>query len=88
MIARSTYGTGRSDMLVSAIMIGFTTSLSHEEVAAHLQLLWLMGREYANHVRDTILLGQACRESASLVLAELLHWAEPYAERHSSPIVQ
>ena len=88
MIARSTYGIGRSDMLVSAIMIGFTTPLSREEVAARLQLLWLMGREYANHVRDTILLGQARQESASLVLAELLHWADPYVERHRPPVVQ
>ena len=88
MIARSTYGMGRNDMLVSAIMISFTTSLSHEEVAARLQLLWLMGRDNANHVRDTILLGQARRDSASLVLAELLHWAEPYAERHKPPVVQ
>ena len=30
MIASSTYGIGRSDMLVSAIMIGFTTSLSRK----------------------------------------------------------
>ena len=82
MIARLTYGIGRSDALVSAIMIGFTTSLSREEVAARLQLLWLMGREYANHVRDSILLGQARQESASLVLAELLHWTAPYVERH------
>ena len=86
MIARSTYGIGRSDMLVSAIMIGFTTSLSHEEVAARLQLPWLMGREYATHVWDVILLGQARREPASFVLAELLEWAAPYIERHR-PIV-
>ena len=82
MIARTTFGISRSDMLVSAIMIGFTTFLSHEEVAARLQLLWLMGQDYATHVRDVILLGQARQEPASLVLAELLEWAAPYIERH------
>jgi len=81
MIAHSTFGIDRSDMLVSAIMIGFTTPMSHEEVAVHLQLLWLMGRESATQVRDVILLGQARREPASLVLAELLEWAAPYTER-------
>ena len=87
MIARSTYGIARSDMLVSAITIGFTTPLSHDEIAARLQLLWLMGREYANHVRDTVLLGQARRESPSLILTELLHWADPYVERHRFPAI-
>ena len=83
MITRSTFSIGRSDMLVSAIHIGFTTSLSHEEVAERLQLLWLMGRESATQVRDVILLGQARREPAGMVLAELLEWAAPYMERLS-----
>ena len=83
MIARSTFGLARSDVLVSAILIGFTTSLSHEEVAERLQLLWLMGRESATQVRDVILLGQARREPAGMVPAELLEWAAPYMERLS-----
>ena len=81
MIARSTFGIGRSDILVSAILIGFTTSLSHEEVAMCLKLLWLMGRESATQVQNVILLGQARHEPAGMVLAELLEWAAPYTER-------
>ena len=83
MIACSTFGLARSDILVSAILIGFTTSLSREEIAECLQLLWLMGGESATQVRDVILLGQARREPAGMVLAELLEWAAPYTERLS-----
>ena len=80
LIARLTFGLARSQLLVSAIQIGFTTTLSHDEVAERLQLLWLMGRDVASQVRDVILLGQARRELAGMVLSELLELATQYTE--------
>jgi len=80
MIARSTFGLAQTQLLASAILIGFTTTLSCEEVAERLQLLWLMRLEVAGQVRDVILLGQARREPAGMVLSQLLELAEQYTE--------
>ena len=52
----------------------------HDEVIDHLRLLWLMRREVANQIRNTILLGLTRREPAGMVLSELLELAEQYAE--------
>jgi len=80
MIAGSTFGLAQTQLLVSAILIGFTTTLTYDEVAERLQLLWLMRREVASQVRDVILLGQAHREPAGIVLSEQLELAEQYTE--------
>ena len=80
MIARSTFGLAQLQLIVPAIMAGCVTPLTHDEVVDRLQLLWLMRREVANQIRNTILLGLTRRELAGLVLSELLELAEHYVE--------
>ena len=43
-------------------------------------LLWLMRRDVASQVWDILLLRQACREPAGLVLMEVLDLVEQYIE--------
>ena len=79
-IARSTFGIAQTQILVPAILEGFVTTLTGNEVAERLQLLWLMRRDVASQVRDILLLGQARREPAGLVLMEVLDLVEQYIE--------
>ena len=50
--------------------------LTSTELAERLQWLWLMRREVASHVRDTILLGRVRRQRPEAILCELLELAE------------
>ena len=87
MITRSTFGLAQLQLIVPAILAGCTTPLTHDEVVDRLRLLWLMRREVANQIRNTILLGLTGCEQAGLVLSELLELAEHYAEDPQLPSV-
>ena len=76
LIARSTFGLAQLQLIVPAILAGCATSLTHDEVIDRLRLLWLMRREVANQIRNTILLGLTRRELAGMVLS-LIHISEP-----------
>ena len=80
MIALSTFGLNQLQLIVPAIVAGCETPLTLDEVSDRLQLLWLMRREMANQIRNTILLGLTRREPAGVVLSELLKLANHYTE--------
>jgi len=75
-VARSTLGVEEAQLLVPSILRNFETNLISTELAERLQWLWLMRREVASQVRDTILLGRVRRQRPEAVLRELLELAE------------
>jgi len=75
-VARSTLGMNEAQLLVPSILCNFETHLTSTELAERLQWLWLMRREVASQVRDTILLGRVPRQRPEAILRELLELAE------------
>jgi len=75
-VARSTFGVEEAQLLVPSILRNFETQLTSTELAERLQWLWLMRREVASQVRDTILLGRVRRQHPEAILRELLELAE------------
>jgi len=74
-VARSTLGMEKAQLLVLSILRNFESHLT-TELAERLQWLWLMRREVASQVRDTILLGRLRRQRPEVILCELLELAE------------
>jgi len=77
-VARSTFGVEEAQFLVPSILRNFETELTSTELAERLQWLWLMRREVASQVRDTILLGRIGlrRQRPEAILRELFELAE------------
>jgi len=71
-VALTAFGPGQSQTLAPSILETFDTQLTQAEVAERLHLLWAMRHEVAAQVRETLLLGEVCREPPGTVLHELL----------------